>query len=105
MNKLLVAFNESEARKTFDFEGIMKSLITEPTLIVNPKNMQPYSIKNVARPFINSNKDNPIKFDAVSKDRRFIAWKSTDTFSNPKYGNFWKQFYKLIDTSKFASSF
>ncbi len=104
VKKLLVAFNESEARKTFDFEGIMKSLITEPTLIVNPKNMQPYSIKNVARPFINSNKDNPIKFDAVSKDRRFIAWKSTDTFSNPKYGNFWKQFYKLIDTSKFASS-
>jgi len=102
VKKLLVAFNESEARKSFEFEGIIKSLITEEKLTVNPKNMQPYDIHNRARLFVFSNKSNPIKFDGASQDRRFIGWKTTDKYiSQPK---FWKQFYKMIQTPEFARS-
>ena len=104
VKKLLVAFNESEAKKTFDFEGVMKSLITDDKLTINPKNLQPYDIKNRARMFIFSNKPNPVKFDGASSDRRFIAFKTTDKYIHKKYGNIWKNMYKLFENPKFASS-
>ena len=103
VKKLLVAFNESEAKNTFDYVGVVKSLITDNKLTVNPKNLQPYDISNRARLFVFSNKANPIKFDGVSRDRRFIAWKTTDKYIS-KHNKFWKGFYALIEKPEFAKS-
>ena len=103
VKKLLVAFNESEARKSFEFEGIIKSLITEEKLTVNPKNLQPYDIDNRARLFVFSNKSNPIKFDGASIDRRFSAFKSTSKFTTGRSG-FWKKLYVVMNHPKFARS-
>tara|TARA_R110000787_G_scaffold234800_1_gene341653 strand:+ start:1616 stop:4012 length:2397 start_codon:yes stop_codon:yes gene_type:complete len=103
VKKLLVAFNESEAKNTFDYVGVMKTLITEDKLTVNPKYVQPYNILQRARLFVFSNKANPIKFDGVSRDRRFIAWKTTDKYIS-NHGKFWKMFYGLIKKPEFVSS-
>jgi len=103
--KLLVAFNESDSSKTFNYEGVIKTLITEKKLTVNKKYQQPYEIDNTARMLIFSNKQNPIKFDSVSSDRRFIAFKTTDKYADKKYSKWWGGFYKHMDTNGFIVSF
>ena len=71
--KLLVNLNESEDKKTFQFEGNIKSFITEPTITVNPKFVRPSTVSNHARPIITTNKETPISNDVKSKDRRYVA--------------------------------
>lgn len=105
VEKLLVAFNESDSSKTFNYEGVIKTLISEDKLTVNKKYQTPYKIDNTARMFIFSNKQNPIKFDSVSTDRRFIAFKTTDKYADKKYSKWWGQFYKHMNTSGFIISF
>ena len=104
VEKLLVAINESEATKSFSYEGFIKTLITDDTLTVNKKYQLPYTIQNRARLLVFSNKPNPIKFDGVSCDRRFIAFKTTDKFSANKFSTFWGNLYKMMDYPEFASS-
>ena len=105
VEKLLVAFNESDSSKTFNYEGIIKTLISDDKMTVNKKYQSPYQIDNTARMLIFSNKQNPIKFDSVSSDRRFLAFKTTDKYANSKYSKWWSGFYKHMDTPKFVVSF
>ena len=100
-----MAFNESEASKSFNYEGIVKTIITESELTVNKKYQLPYKVKNIARKLFFSNKSNPIKFDSVSTDRRFLAFKTTDKFAHKKYSKFWGQYYSVMNTPEFATSF
>lgn len=105
VEKLLVAFNESEASKSFGYEGLMKTLISDDKLTVNKKYQLPYQVRQIARLLVFSNKPNPIKFDGVSKDRRFIAFKTTTKYSRSKYEDFWGKMYKIMDRPEFAASF
>jgi len=73
-NKLLVNLNEAEGKDTFDFEGRIKSFITEDTITINPKNVRPSTIRNVARTIITTNKTNPVPIDVKSKDRRYVVY-------------------------------
>lgn len=89
-HKLLVNMNECEGRDTFDFEGKIKSFITEDTITLNRKFVQPITIKNLARLIIFTNKPNPIPIDVRSKDRRYVVYETTDEYLKPKYGTqFW----------------
>ena len=90
--KLLVNPDEAEGKDTFDFEGRLKSMITENTLMVNSKNMRPYEIRNVARTIITTNKPNPIPIDVKSKDRRYVVFKATDKYLT-KSSKFWTGLY------------
>ena len=105
VEKILVAFNESEASKSFNYEGIVKTIITDSELTVNKKYQLPYKVKNCARKLFFSNKSNPIKFDSVSTDRRFLAFKTTDKYAHKQYSRFWGQFYKIMNRAEFATSF
>ena len=105
VEKLLVAFNESDSSKTFNYEGVIKTLVSDDKLTVNRKYQVPYEIDNTARMFIFSNKQNPIKFDSVSSDRRFIAFKTTDKYADKKFSRWWGSFYKHMNTSGFIVSF
>ena len=100
--KILVAFNESEGHKTADFEGIIKSLITDDTMTVNKKYQDIYKAVNIARMLVFSNKENPFKFDAATAERRFLAFRTTDKYL--KNSKFWSAFYNHIDTPEFAIS-
>lgn len=94
-HKLLVNMNECEGKDTFDFEGKIKSFITEDTITINPKNVRPSQIRNVARVIIFTNKPNPIPIDVKSSDRRYCVFQTTDHHLDKKYGTkFWT---KLID--------
>ena len=105
VEKILVAFNESEASKSFNYEGIVKTIITESELTVNKKYQLPYKVKNIARKLFFSNKSNPIKFDSVSTDRRFLAFKTTDKYANKNCSRFWGDYYRIMDKPEFATSF
>ena len=89
-HKLLVNMNECEGKDTFDFEGKIKSFITEDTITINPKNIRPTEIRNVARTIIFTNKPNPIPIDVKSSDRRYCVFQTTDKYLDKKYGTqFW----------------
>tara|TARA_R110002124_G_scaffold261447_1_gene427317 strand:+ start:1333 stop:3699 length:2367 start_codon:yes stop_codon:yes gene_type:complete len=102
--KLMVAFNESQANKSFSVEGIIKTLITEDTISINKKYQSPYKAKNICSILIFSNKQNPIKFDSTSQDRRFIAWKTTDKYAHKKYHKWWTGLYNSLSSDSFISS-
>lgn len=114
--KLLVNLNEAEGKDTFDFEGKMKSFITEPTITINPKNVRPTQIRNMARTIITTNKPNPIPIDVRSKDRRYVVYQNTDVylrksskfwlclrehFLKPEFMSALYQWYMKIDNRKF----
>jgi hypothetical protein len=64
--------------------GALKRLITEPTLTIEPKGIDPFSVRNVAHVFMATNNDWSIP--AELKDRRFFALKASDAQrGNSKY--------------------
>jgi hypothetical protein len=96
--KLIVNLNECEGKDTFDFEGKIKSFITESKITINPKHIKPTEIDNHARAIIFTNKPNPIPIDVKSKDRRFVVYQGTEVYLDDKYGKiFWG---KLVDHFK-----
>jgi hypothetical protein len=89
-HKLIVNMNECEGKNTFDFEGKIKSFISEDRITINPKNVRPSEINNFARTIITTNKANPIPIDVKTGDRRFVVYQTTDYFLDKKYGTiFW----------------
>lgn len=93
--KLLVNLNEAEGKDTFDFEGKMKSFISEDTITINPKNVRPTQISNHARTIVTTNKPNPIPIDVRSKDRRYVVFQSTDEYLT-KSSKFWSELYRHL---------
>ncbi len=78
--KLLVNINEAEGKDTFDFEGKIKSFITEDTITVNPKFVRPTKVQNFANLIIFTNKPCPIPIDVRSVDRRMVVYETSDRF-------------------------
>jgi hypothetical protein len=103
-HKLLVNMNECEGKDTFDFEGRIKSFITEDTITLNRKFVQPITISNLARLIIFTNKSNPIPIDVRTKDRRYVVFETTDKYLDSKYGtDFWKSLLKHFNRDDFIA--
>jgi len=101
--KLLVNINEAEGKDTFDFEGRIKSFITEPTIMVNPKFVRPTNVSNHARLIITTNKPTPIPIDVKSKDRRYVVYETSDRFK--QYGSAtWTKMYKYFRSPAFMAT-
>jgi phage/plasmid-associated DNA primase len=102
--KILVNINECEGKDTFDYEGKIKSFITENSITLNPKFVRQTTISNYARLIIFTNKPNPIPIDVRSKDRRFVVYQSTDKYLDKKYGTtFWEKLIKYFQNPKFIA--
>ena len=102
--KLLVNINECEGKDTFDYEGKIKSFITEKLITLNPKFVRQTTISNYARLIIFTNKPNPIPIDVRSKDRRFVVFQSSDKYLNEKYGTiFWEKLVQYFENPKFIA--
>ena len=102
--KLLVNINECEGKDTFDFEGKIKSFITENTITLNPKFVRQTTISNLARLIITTNKTNPIPIDVRSKDRRFCVAQATEKYLDSKYGTvFWTKLANYFKNPKFIA--
>jgi hypothetical protein len=103
-HKLLVNMNECEGKDTFDFEGRIKSFITEDTITLNRKFVQPITIMNLARLIIFTNKPNPIPIDIRSKERRYVIYETTEHYLQPKYGTqFWISLVTHFNRPEFIS--
>jgi len=103
-HKILVNMNECEGKDTFDFEGKIKSFITEDTITINPKNVRPSQISNVARVIIFTNKPNPIPIDVKSSDRRYCVFQTSDKFLDKKYGTtFWTNLIAHFNKPEFIA--
>jgi len=102
--KLLVNINECEGKDTFDYEGRLKSIITEDKMTLNPKFVRQYTINNYARLIIFTNKANPVPIDVRSKDRRYVVYQSTDKYLDEKYGTtFWKKLVAHLKKPEFIA--
>ena len=103
-HKLLVNMNECEGKDTFDFEGKIKSFISEDRITINPKNVRPTEIMNYARSIITTNKPNPIPIDVKSGDRRYVVYQTTDFFLDKKYGTiFWSRLLEHFKKGEFLA--
>lgn len=101
--KLLVNINESEGKDTFDYEGRIKSFITEPTITINPKFVRPTTVNNYARAIFTTNKPTPIPIDVRSQDRRMVVYEGTERFK--KYdASTWSMMYKFFRTPEFMAT-
>lgn len=102
--KLLININECEGKDTFDYEGKIKSFITEDNITLNPKFVRATTISNYARLIIFTNKPNPIPIDVRSKDRRFVVFQSTEKYLDKDYGTkFWGRLVNHFKNPKFVS--
>jgi len=104
--KLLVVLNECEVKNNFDFQGKIKSFITEDRITLNPKFIRATDISNFARLFIFTNKPNPMNVDFRSIDRRWIVYQSTEKYlDNTKYNNiFWDKLATHLKKPEFISA-
>lgn len=91
--KLLVNLNEMQcSNHSFDYQGQLKSFITEPTITINQKFVRMKTVSNYSRVVIFTNKNNPLPIDVNGKDRRYVVYQGTDEYLKPKYGRvFWKK--------------
>jgi len=105
VNKLLVNMNEVEGKDTMDFQGRLKSAVTDTNLRVNIKFIRPFEVKNYSFLTIFSNKSNPIQIDVTSGDRRWAVFKADTTYlDKTKYGSkFWSRLSDMFNTDEFVA--
>ena len=103
VNKLVVCLNEAEGKGTFDFEGQIKSVITDDTIGVNPKNVKPYQVANYVNMFVTTNKRTPMKIDFKTKDRRFVVFQATDKYLSYN-ADAWKQLIRHFESEEFLGA-
>ncbi len=105
VNKILINMNECDGKDTWNYEGLIKSLVSEDKLTINPKYLRPFEISNYARMLITTNNGNPISIDAKTTDRRFIVYESSNKFLAKKYNSkFWAKMFSLIEHPTFISA-
>jgi len=76
INAFLVNLNEMCKKEAQESDGKIKGLITDPTLPINRKGIDPYVIKSFHRFIATTNEDEPMKFK--KGDRRNVQIRSSD---------------------------
>jgi hypothetical protein len=80
VNKLITTVDEVSGKTSFDISEILKSLITQTTLQVNPKGIRPYEVNNFNIYYFTTNSKTPIKIEVG--DRRYVVIKMLNTYKN-----------------------
>lgn len=89
----LVNLNELKKKSTCEFMGIIKGLITDNSLTINPKGVNQYTIDSYHRFLITTNKNDPIPTHA--RDRRNLIIRSSDELSGKK--EYFTKFRELLN--------
>ena len=76
---------------------VLKSLITETSIIINEKFIRARPAKNIASYIFVSNYSVPIKIE--DGDRRYLCIEANSSKSNDR--QYWKELYKIIDSDEF----
>jgi hypothetical protein len=96
IGKLLIVMNECEVGSKKEYEGLLKSRITETKLRVNPKHARPYDVEDFSIIVALTNKSNPLPVDISSMDRRFISWECGLTYRK-KSSKWWGKFVDYLN--------
>ena len=96
IGKLLIVMNECEVGSKKEYEGLLKSRITETKLRVNPKHARPYDVEDFSMIVALTNKSNPLPVDISSMDRRFISWECGLTYRK-KSSKWWGKFVDYLN--------
>jgi hypothetical protein len=99
VQKLLVAIEETEGKRTYKLESLLKAFITDPQITLNAKNLRPIVIANLAFLFIISNKHNPVPIDIASGDRRYNVSRALGHFA--ERASFWDKARPLFRSPLF----
>ncbi len=77
----LVAMNESSMKYNAENKQILLSLITDTKgVLINPKNVQPYKVRNLAGTTMMSNDEVVVYVD--EDDRRFVVFETGQKYRN-----------------------
>jgi hypothetical protein len=99
--KILVNLNECQMNKnSFDYEGRIKTFITEDTISLNEKHEKRITVRNIARLLIFSQKPNPIPMDVKTGNRRFQVFQATDKYTDMD-DEFWEERIELFNSTTF----
>lgn len=102
-NKLLIVMNEMNIKQTGKHADKLKSLITDPTYNINPKNIRPLTIRNLAFIVVLSNQENPIYIDETKRDRRWFIFQGNQQNITIN-AEMWGRIHKRIRDPKFIKS-
>jgi hypothetical protein len=105
-NKLFTIINEMEGKDSIDFEGQLKSFVTEDSKVINIKFQRPVDMNNYTMLIITTNKKNVIKIDVMTGNRRWSSFRATDkyAFKNNYYTKAqWKQIKDHWETPQFIA--
>lgn len=84
--------NDSKGRK--HFKNKLKSLITDPTVMINPKGLPSFSVKNVFNILMTTNESHPL--DVEADDRRFSIFRSKGLMLDEIMGCEYSEYMPLI---------
>ena len=101
--KLFVILNEMDIASTKAITSAFKSYITEDSIRVNPKNIRPFDVKNLALVGVLSNEESPIFIDSREGDRRWFIFqgnKKNKEIPREK----WEKLHKRVKTPEFINA-
>jgi len=101
--KLLVILNEMDIGATKSITSAFKSYITEDTLRVNPKNLRPFDVRNLALVGVLSNEESPIFIDSREGDRRWYIFEGNKK-NRELPRKCWEGLYSKIKTEEFINA-
>lgn len=97
--KLFICINEAQGIDNFSNADILKTRITEPTISVNPKNINPYEIDNMCDYDMTTNNFNVIKITDDSY-HRFFQVECTNFYKGNQ--EFFNDYIKNIENNPVA---
>jgi len=110
-NKLIVNMNEIASGGTYQYEGNIKSFITDEKVTVNQKFKDLAVIDNLSRLILFTNKNNPVRIMATEDPRRWFIVETTqyylqkDARGNKKFTEkHWKAIADKFDSPVFLAS-
>jgi len=99
--KLLINFDESQAKGNYDLEGMIKSFVTSAFIDMNVKYIKQYRVTNNARLICTSNKQSSLPIDFESGNRRFVLFHTTNpnkSVYSKEHIQFFNHYYKIINS-------
>ena len=103
--KIIINLNEMQLNKDgHDYEGKIKSFISEEYMSMNQKFKKVRKVRNVALPIMFTNKPKPMAIDFRTGDRRLNVSESTDKYL--EYGEeFWTGMNQVFRSDEFIAIF
>ena len=100
-NRLFVTMNEASGKEGTKYIERLKNQMTAEHLFIRHLNKDGYTQRNVFRPFVFSNNDNPFPLDSAVARRMFMNQVRADRQLQPE---FFDEYYRCLDDDHWVNS-